>query len=59
VSVETLILDFNDDIYGEELRVEFIQCLRPEQKFDGVQALTQQIEKDKLITRRIFENGLK
>lgn len=59
ISVETLILDFNDDIYGEELRVEFIQCLRPEQKFDGVQALTQQIEKDKLITRRIFENGLK
>ncbi|HQL92282.1 MAG TPA: bifunctional riboflavin kinase/FAD synthetase [Anaerolineaceae bacterium] len=59
VSVETLILDFNDDIYGEELRVEFIQCLRPEQKFDSVQALTQQIEKDKLITRRIFENGLK
>ncbi len=59
VSVETLILDFNDDIYGEELRVEFIQCLRPEQKFDSVQALTQQIEKDKLITRRIFKNGLK
>lgn len=59
ISVETLILDFNDDIYGEELRVEFIQCLRPEQKFDSVQALTQQIEKDKLITRRIFENGLK
>ena len=59
ISVETLILDFNDDIYGEDLRVEFIQWLRPEKKFHAVQELVNQIEEDKIATRRIFENGLK
>ena len=59
ISVETLILDFNDDIYGEDLRVEFIQWLRPEKKFHVVQELVNQIEEDKIATRRIFENGLK
>jgi len=58
-SVETLILDFDDDIYGEDLRVEFIQWLRPEKKFHTVQDLVNQIEEDKTATRRIFENGLK
>ena len=57
VTVETIVLDFNDDIYGEELRVEFIRWLRPEEKFHSVQALVNQIEKDKTVTRRIFENG--
>ena len=59
LSVETLILDFDDDIYGEDLRVEFIQWLRPEKKFHSVQDLVNQIEEDKTVTRRIFENGLK
>ena len=57
VTVETLILDFDDDIYGEDLRVEFIRWLRPEQKFDTVQALLDTIEEDKKLTRRIFEDG--
>ena len=57
VTVETLILDFDDDIYGEDLRVEFIRWLRPEQKFETVQALLETIEEDKKMTRRIFEDG--
>ena len=57
VSVETLILDFDDDIYGEDLRIEFIHWLRPEEKYNHVQDLIKQIEIDKTETRRIFENG--
>jgi riboflavin kinase/FMN adenylyltransferase len=57
VTVETLILDFDDDIYGEDLQVEFIRWLRPEEKFASVQELVDQIEEDKTVTRRIFENG--
>lgn len=57
VSVETLILDFDDDIYGEDMRVEFIRWLRPEEKYNHIQDLINQIEIDKTVTRRIFKNG--
>lgn len=57
VSVETLILDFDEDIYGEDLRVDFIRWIRPEEKFNTTQALLDKIEEDKMVTRRIFENG--
>jgi riboflavin kinase / FMN adenylyltransferase len=44
--VEPYILDFNREIYGEQLRVEFIHRLRGELKFDGVAALVAQITSD-------------
>jgi riboflavin kinase/FMN adenylyltransferase len=44
--VETYILDFNDEIYGEELRVRFLKRLRGEQKFDGIAGLVAQITSD-------------
>lgn len=44
--LETHIFDFADDIYGKHLRVALIDFLRPERKFDGIQALTAQIAKD-------------
>ncbi|MCH8029894.1 MAG: bifunctional riboflavin kinase/FAD synthetase [Candidatus Dadabacteria bacterium] len=44
--VETHIFDFDEDIYGERLRVEFVGRLRDERRFDGVKALVEQITKD-------------
>ncbi len=44
--LETHIFDFADDIYGKHLRVALIEFLRPERKFDGIAALTEQIRKD-------------
>lgn len=44
--VEPYILDFNREIYGEQLRVEFVHRLRGELKFDGVAALVAQITSD-------------
>jgi len=45
-SVETHILDFSGDLYGQELRLEFVARLREERKFAGVAALLAQIRAD-------------
>lgn len=47
VGVESCLLDFDQDIYGEEICVRFHRFLRPEQKFDSLDALRSQMEQDK------------
>ena len=44
--LEVHIFEFKQQIYGKHLRVEFLQKLRDEQKFDGLDALTRQIALD-------------
>jgi riboflavin kinase/FMN adenylyltransferase len=44
--VETHILDFEADIYGQEVNLDFIAYLREEQRFDNADALVRQIELD-------------
>jgi riboflavin kinase / FMN adenylyltransferase len=44
--LEIYLLDFDRDIYGEDLEVRFIRYLRPEKKFENVDALVRQIEID-------------
>lgn len=46
VAVETHILDFDRDIYGETLEVRMVERLRDEKKFGGVQELVAQIKLD-------------
>ncbi len=46
VGVETHIFDFSEDIYGEQVQVSFLKHVRPEQKFDSLEALKVQMEKD-------------
>lgn len=55
-NVETHILNFNGEIYGEEMRLEFVEKIRDEKKFSGVEAFLAQIEKDKAAARRIFKD---
>jgi len=45
-TVEVHILDFNSNIYGENIRVNFIERLRDEVKFSHISQLTDQIKKD-------------
>lgn len=45
-SVEVFIHDFNDDIYGEKVKVEVLTKIRDEKKFDSPEDLKAQLEKD-------------
>jgi len=45
-SVETHILDFSKDIYGKVIQVRFIERLRDEKAFSGIEELSNQIQKD-------------
>jgi riboflavin kinase/FMN adenylyltransferase len=44
--IEAHLLDFDRDIYGHTLRLEFVARLRGEQRFDGIEALIAQIRAD-------------
>lgn len=46
LAIEAHLLDFEGGIYGERLELRFVQRLRPERKFDGVEALVAQIQDD-------------
>lgn len=45
-TLEIHLFDFERDIYGKDLEVRFIHYLRPEKKFESVEALTRQIDLD-------------
>lgn len=51
VTVETFILDFDKMIYGQEIRVEFLDYIRPELKFNSLDALKDKIDEDLSIIR--------
>lgn len=55
ITVEINILDFNQAIYGEDVIVAWHQHLRGEVKFNQVDDLIAQLEKDKVATRTYFE----
>ena len=56
-TIEVHILDFKKNIYGDPIRVNFIERLRDEIKFDGIEALSAQIKKD-IIRARDVLSGL-
>ena len=53
-TVEVNIFDFDQEIYGENLTVEFLQKIRNEQKFNGLDELKTQIAKDKITCKGIL-----
>jgi riboflavin kinase/FMN adenylyltransferase len=53
-NVEAHILDFDRDLYGQDVKLEFVQFLRPEMKFESVEALLKKIEEDVGQTRAIL-----
>ena len=54
LSIECHIIDFDEDIYGTDLRVEFVQRLRGERKFGGIDALVEQIGNDRDTARDLL-----
>jgi riboflavin kinase/FMN adenylyltransferase len=55
-SIEVHLFNFNEDIYGEAIELQFFSKLREEQKFDSLNALKDQLEKDKSTTLAYFGN---
>jgi riboflavin kinase/FMN adenylyltransferase len=55
-SIEAYLLDFSQDLYGRELVLSFVERLRPELRFDSVQALIDQMHDDVAQTRRILSH---
>jgi riboflavin kinase / FMN adenylyltransferase len=51
--VEAYLLDFDGDIYDHELRLDFLERLRGERRFDSVEALVEQMGQDVVETRRV------
>ncbi|MBQ0086860.1 MAG: riboflavin biosynthesis protein RibF [Bacteroidales bacterium] len=49
--IETHILDFNEDIYGLDIRINFLRHIRPERKFDNLEELKLRLQKDILTVR--------
>lgn len=56
LTIEAHLLDFDRDLYGNNLQIEFLSFLRSEQKFDGPVALKEQINKDILRARQYLDN---
>ena len=54
VNLETVLFDFDGDLYGTPLSVALVDFLRPEARFDGVEALVAQMEEDGARARAVL-----
>jgi len=52
--LEAYVLDFDGDLYGDEVKVRFVERLRGEERFDTVEALVEQMKLDVEATRRLM-----
>ena len=57
VLVEAFILDYEGDLYGRELRLEFVERLRGERRFDGVEELVAQMDRDVEDAREVLRRS--
>ena len=54
--IEVNIFDFDGDLYGKTLKVEFIDRIRDEEKFSGLEALKEQLIRDREEAKEILGN---
>lgn len=57
-TVESWLLHFSGNLYGQEIRVEFYQYLRPEQKFSSLQAMQAEIQRNARTAEVFFDTHL-
>ena len=57
VRTESWLLDFSGDLYGKAVTLEFLYFLRPEQRFESLDALKKAVSQDAEMTRKFFENS--
>ncbi|MCY1528088.1 Riboflavin biosynthesis protein RibF [compost metagenome] len=56
-NIEVNIFDFNREIYGQQIKMNFLKFLRPDVKFTGLDTLKAQLEQDKLDTLAFFKQS--
>ncbi len=54
ILIETHIFDFSDNIYNKKLEIEFVEYIRSEQKFNSIDELRIQIDKDVEVAKSIL-----
>lgn len=52
-SLEVHLLDFDGNLYGDEIKIEFLKFLRGEKKFDSIEQLQQQLKQDEKECRKL------
>jgi riboflavin kinase/FMN adenylyltransferase len=52
--LETYVFDWSGDLYGQEIEVALHAFLRPEQRFEGLEALVAQMKADEAEARRLL-----
>ena len=57
ISIETHFFDLDRNLYGRDLTLHFIERLRDEQRFSGVEELTEQLRKDEQAARALLERA--
>ena len=55
-SIEVHLFDFDSDIYDETIKIEFLERLRDEHKFESLELLKQQLNKDRVNSKKILNN---
>ncbi len=55
--VETHIINFEGNLYGKQIRVEFLRFVRPEQRFESVEQMAKQIHKDIDSAKKYVKNN--
>ncbi len=54
-TIETYFLNFNKDLYGKEITIEFLKYIRDEKTFDSLEILKQQIIKDEMFAKKYLQ----
>lgn len=57
IGVETYLFDFSREIYGKPVRVNFLEFIRPEMRFDSLEALRSQIQADEVTVRQRIDEA--
>jgi riboflavin kinase/FMN adenylyltransferase len=53
-NIEVNIFDFDEDIYGQTIRINFLDYLRGDEKFNSLEDLKKQLQKDEKAARKIL-----
>ena len=56
-SIEVHIFNFDETIYGKTLTISFLKLIRREEKFDSLEDLKIQLQKDKLLAQQILKSN--